>query len=118
MATDNKPFNPQVVAAVGVTPLQYSASIAEIEKQIWDLEGVRVVFRATSTRRIPGPGYDYANRIKNGNFGDLNTRIAKLIKHAGGDIEWAVCDGNGRNKFPDSWSLNKIRKTYEELVAA
>lgn len=100
-----------------MTPLQYSVSIADIETKILEVEGIRVVFRTSPNRRIPGLGYDFKNSLKSGVMVDLTNRIKAVLKPAGDVIEWVVVDGDGRAAFPGTWKLDKIRKTYGKDVA-
>lgn len=100
-----------------LTPLQYSASLAEISDAIWKIEGIRVVFCANQQRRIPGLGYDYLNKLKTGTVGDLMSRLDTVLKPAGDTIEWIIIDGDGRAKFTLAWKLEKIRASYVKQVS-
>lgn len=121
MATDKTTAAAKTTTSVGeklksLTPLQYSASIGDIEKAIFAIEGVRVIFRAPSSRRIPGLGYDYMNKLKSGTVDDLVSRIDAVFKACGDIVEFAIVDGAGRAKFPATWKLDKIRATYSKPV--
>lgn len=87
------------------------ATLAEIEEQIWVLEGIRVVFRAPSSLASPyndGKGYSFERRLSiTSCVAHLRTRIGQIVPT---DIPFEVYHSSGRvlEGFENSLAIAKI----------
>lgn len=82
-------------------------SIAEFEKQVWNVEGVRLVVRAPSSTAVKPYQYEKAASSK-WRYSQLETRIEKSTDR----FEYVIVDGRG--DIPKrNMSLDRIRKSYD-----
>lgn len=88
-----------------------------IERQILELEGVSVVFRASGNMLIPGAGYDFENRLKHtASLKHLLSRIKRALSGwKGAEIEFAIVGGRGVHiaKGKDGQPLKNIIASYD-----
>lgn len=70
-----------------------NCSVAELEKQIFEKEGITVVIRAPSNEKVDN--YPYERKLAdNKNISDLRDRINKAIGSRGLDYSIVLGDGN------------------------
>jgi len=81
----------------------------ELEKQIFDIEKVRVIFRCKKSKRFDAEGFGYTYKAKaNTKIVDwINNRIRPLV----GDEEVIVINGNGEI-VNGRTLIGNIRNTY------
>ena len=81
-------------------------SVTEFEKQVYQVESVRLVVRAPSNTAIKPYQYEKAASSK-WRYSQLETRIEKSTAH----FEYVIIDGYG--KIPSrNMTLARIRKSY------
>jgi len=81
-------------------------SIAALEKQVWNVEGVRLVVRAPSRTAVKPYQYEKAASSK-WRYSQLETRIEKSTN----GFEYVITDGRG-DIPPRNSTLSRIRKSY------
>ena len=88
-------------------------TVQNLEQEVFEHEGVRVVLRAPADRRIPGLSYksEFCNRIVKGNVAQLINRIKNVLCNAP-DITFEVVDGNGKLINKTGTRLVVVRRSY------
>ncbi|QKE54433.1 hypothetical protein ACSA002_1190 [Salmonella phage vB_SalM_SA002] len=82
-----------------------------IEQSVLDLEGVRVILRVGSKKKVAVAGYGdvFKNRCaKTNNLSTLRKRIAQVI---GSDIEVDIVDGSGASVNGNT-KIGNLRELY------
>ena len=85
-------------------------SVSDLEKQIFEKEGVRVIIRAPSSQDVPA--YDFSRKLPDSsNIYDLRNRINKTL----GDTthETIIVLGDGNSTPHGLTGMEKARNSYK-----
>lgn len=87
-----------------------TCSVAELEKQIFEKEGVTVVVRAPSNEQVDK--YPYERKLAdNKNISDLRDRVNKAIGDKG--LEYSIVLGDGNSLPHGRTNMSTARDSYK-----
>lgn len=88
-------------------------SISELEKQIFEKEGVTVVFRANSNTQVYN--YPFERKLaENKNVTDLRDRIDRTLNKNNSNIEYSIVLGDGNSLPHGRTNMNTARDSYKK----
>lgn len=99
-----------------MTDNKIKTSISTIENQIFELEGIRVVFRVSGQTKVNGTGYAFEKRMAKNSTGEaLAKRLHKTFKAAGLDVPpYVVVLGDGSVLTPSGYyNVSTVAKSYQ-----
>lgn len=91
--------------------LENSVSILDLEEEIFEVEGIRVVIRAPTSQRVPC-GY---KKLFNRCLGDqrpLKLLLIRIERIIGEGVHLCVVDGTGHYVVNKKTLLGEIRESY------
>ena len=88
-------------------------TVAEFEKAVWNLEGIRIVVRA-SEGTIVG---DYKHKNRGAKMDTVSEWRDRRVASCLGDLEFVIVDGNGEHAH-GNMKLQTLRETYLSALAA
>ncbi|AWI50666.1 hypothetical protein DDU33_03785 [Actinobacillus porcitonsillarum] len=87
-----------------------TCSVAELEKQIFEKEGVTVVIRAPSNVQVDN--YPYERKLAdNKNLADLRDRIDKAIGNR--ELDYSIVLGDGNSLPHGRTNMSTARDSYK-----
>lgn len=87
-------------------------SFSDLEKQIFEKEGVTVVFRTKSSDSVSP--YSFERKLAdNKNITDLKDRIDRTLNKTNSNVEYSIILGDGNSLPHGRTNMNTARNSYK-----